>query len=132
MTQLDVSHIFTQEKVDALFPAQKTDDFFEALYGDAGEGAYDIEFKFNRQKGSELVFEFHLKRRKDKCLVCSLTYGLPEVFSRHPIINIKGIAEEIDELLGDNARCTDWRIGNTRSISSDLHTIPVTFKIESP
>jgi len=130
MTQLDVSDLFTQEKVEALFPATKTDDFFEALYGDASEGAYDIKLKFDRQEDSQLMFEFHLTKREDKCLVCSLTYGLPEVFSRHPVINLKGIAQNIDELLGDEAGCTDWKIGATRSVSSELHTIPVTFNIE--
>jgi len=130
MTHPDVSDHFTQKKVAALFPAGKADDFFEALYGDASEGAYDIELKFDRQKDSQLLFEFHLTKREGKCLVCSLTYGLPEVFSRHPIINLAGIARGIDELLGDKAGCTDWKIGDTRSVSSELHIIPVAFKIE--
>lgn len=130
MTQLDVSDLLTREKVESLFPPAKTDDFFEALYGDASEGAYDIELKFDRQEDSQLIFEFHLTKRQGKCLVCSVTYGLPEVFSRHPIINLTGIARRIDEFLGERARCTDWEIGATRSVSSDLHTIPVAFKIE--
>ena len=130
MTQLDVSDLFTPEKVKTLFPETKADDFFEALYGDASEGAYDIELKFDRQEDSQLIFEFRLTKREGKCLVCSLTYGLPEVFSRHPIINLTGIAQSIDELLGSEARCTDWEIGATRSVNSELHTIPVAFKIE--
>lgn len=130
MTQLDVSDLFTQEKVKALFPAAKTDDFFEALYGDASEGAYNIKLKFDRQENSQLIFEFHLTKREGKCLVCSLTHGLPEVFTRHPIINLKGITRSIDEILGDEAGCTEWEIGATQSINSDLHTIPVAFKIE--
>ena len=130
MTKLDFSDHFTQKKVQALFPAGKADDFFEALYGDASEGAYDIQLKFDRQEDSKLLFEFHLTKREGKCLVCSLTYGLPEVFSRHPIINLAGIAQGIDELLGDKAGCTDWKIGATRSVSSELHIIPVAFKIE--
>ena len=130
MTQLDFSDLFTQKKVQALFPAAKADDFFEALYGDASEGAYDIKLKFDRQEDSQLIFEFQLTKREGKCLVCSLTYGLPEVFARHPIINLAGIAQSIDELLGGEARCTDWEIGATRSVSSELHIIPITFKIE--
>ncbi len=35
--------IFTEDRLASIFPAERTDDFFEALFGDAEEGSYDIE-----------------------------------------------------------------------------------------
>ncbi len=72
--------------------------------------------------------EFHLKKRPDKCLVCSLTYGLPQVFSKHPVINVKGIVEQIGQILINKKECkecTGWELGRTQEISDDLHTIPL-------
>lgn len=73
---------------------------------------------------------FRLDRRPDKCLVCSLTYGLPNVFSRYPVIDVKGIVGRIQTLLGPGLTCTGWRLGRTHEISPDLHTIPLTLDIE--
>ena len=66
-----------------------------------------------------------------KCISCSLTYGLPEVFSRHPIINIKGLVQNIDALLDGKIRCVDWRLGSTREISNSVHAIPLEIILES-
>ena len=62
--------------------ATRTDEFFEALYGDAAEGPYDILLKFKGENKNTLHFEFQLKQRPGRCLACNLTYGLPVVFSR--------------------------------------------------
>ena len=129
MTSLDLNNIFTKEKLEDLFPPDKTDDFFEALYGDASEGSYDISLEFNKLKDNHLLFEFHLKKRPGKCLVCSRTHGLPVVFARHPIVDIQGLSEKISELLGDKGCCTGWKIDNTREISRRLHVVPVTFQL---
>jgi len=120
-----VSEIFTRERLDMLFPKDRADSFFDALFGDAGEGSYDISLEFKKQSEDRLEFEFHLKQRPGKCLVCNLTYGLPAVFSRHPVINVKGLVQEIVCLL-DGASGSKWQLGNTREISKKLHIIPLT------
>jgi hypothetical protein len=115
--------IFTVEKMQDIFPAERTDVFFEALFGDAEEGSYDIQLDFAGADGSVLDFEFKLLQRPGKCLVCSLTYGLPQVFSRHPVINMDGITDVVAGLVGSDS--ASWELGNTREISRDLHLIPL-------
>ncbi len=121
--------IFTPEKLAGLFPKDRSDRFFDALYGDAGEGAYDIGFAFNGIEGNRLLFEFQLTQRKGKCLACNLTYGLPNVFSRHPIIDVKGLVEKIDGLLGGSPKIVDWKLGSTCEISRTLHIVPLILSI---
>jgi hypothetical protein len=116
--------IFSKENLDGLFPKDRADDFFDALYGDASEGAYDISLELKGAKGDILQFEFHLEQRPGKCLACNLTYGLPKVFSRHPVINISGLVNGIVRLLGNNTDSVKWKIGATREISEKLHVIP--------
>lgn len=123
------SEVFTEDSLKRLFPESISDDFFEALYGDAEEGAYDISLSYAQCNGNQLEFELRLNQRPGKCLACNLTYGLPEVFNRHPLINIKGLVNGIDDLAGDLATCTDWKIGNTREISRELHIVPLTITI---
>lgn len=119
--------LFTQEKLQRLFPAEKTDQFFDALFGDATEGAYDISLQFKSHSPEQrmLHFELQLHERPGKCLACNLTYGLPEVFSRHPILNIKGLVEEIEQHLAGQASCASWQLGSTKTVSKSLHAIPL-------
>ena len=125
MATNDFSEVLTQEVLKKLFPADKADNFFDALYGDASEGAYDISLEFSdyNEQIKELRLEFHLHERPGKCLACNLTYGLPEVFSRHPILNVKGLVEKIAETIG--MEVSDWSLSMTNSVSKDLHTIPI-------
>ncbi len=127
-----ISKFFTPELLEKLFPPQRTDDFFEALFGDAADGAYDIELKFINDdlENKKIYFELHLLERPKKCLACNLTYGLPEVFSRHPIINIDGLIKDINELLGDTAETKSWSLRNTRQESNELHKIPLVIELE--
>jgi len=129
MKGIESQNLFSKDTMNHIFPEDRTDKFFDALYGDAEEGAYDISFNFKELKHHKLMFEFQLTQRSGKCLVCNLTYGLPEVFSRHPIINIKEIIQKIDTKLPDGIRCIEWTIGNTVEVSSTLHVIPVTILI---
>ncbi|BCS98239.1 hypothetical protein DSLASN_38710 [Desulfoluna limicola] len=121
--------LFTADILAELFPTDLSDQFFEALYGDADEGAYDISLAFVGGDEKTLEFELRLAQRANKCLVCSLTYGLPEVFTRHPLINIKGLVAKIDTLLGDAGTCSDWRIGRTRELSRELHVVPLSIAL---
>jgi len=129
MEKIAFEQLFTQRALRELFPHERADLFFEGLYGDPLEGAYDISLVFKGRDRDTLQFEFRLEQRPGKCLACNLTYGLPEVFSRHPIINIKGLIREIDQILGGQWRCADWRLGLTREVSHELHSLPLIITI---
>ncbi|ACN15784.1 conserved hypothetical protein [Desulforapulum autotrophicum HRM2] len=129
MDMTDAMNLFTKKRLDEIFPADRADAFFEALYGDASEGAYDISLNFSKIEADKLIFEFHLKQRPGKCLACNLTYGLPTVFSRHPIINLDRITSEINTLLDGTALCTGWEVKNTVEVDRSLHLLPVIFSI---
>jgi len=120
-----VQDLFTPETLQALFPPERAHAFFDALFGDAEEGAYDIHLVFQGQAEDTLTLALELHERPGKCLACNLTYGLPGVFSRHPVINLKGLVAEIDTLLGDHATCTGWKLGATRIVAKKLHVIPL-------
>jgi len=131
MIAMDYTQLFSDERLSAIFPPERTDEFFAALFGDADEGSFDISLKFAQhdQDAGRLHFELHLKERPGKCLACNLTFGMPAVFARHPIINIDGVAAEIGQLIADRARCGDWRLGHTRTVSNNLHVIPLTIDL---
>ena len=123
--------LFTPDVLIQLFPKGRSDQFFDALYGDAEEGAYDISLEFSGAQGNQLEFMLRLTQRPGKCITCSLTYGLPKVFSRHPIINIKGLVQNIEARLDGRRRCVDWKIGSTQEISKDAHGIPLGITLKS-
>ena len=130
MEQSQIKKRMTRKNLDRLFPANRSDRFFEALYGDISEGAYDIQLEFKSYSKGKVELEFHLKQRPDKCMACHLTYGLPEVFERHPIINIKRLTEKLEELFEGMIRCTSWKLGFTAEMSNQLHVIPLIVEIE--
>ncbi len=117
--------LFAPDVLKQLFPEDRSDQFFDALYGDAEEGAYDISLEFIGAKGNQLQFMLRLTQRPGKCITCSLTYGLPEVFTRHPIINIKGLVQNIETRLDGRGRCVDWKLGPTQEMSNEIHGIPL-------
>ncbi len=125
-TEAIYGDVLTPEVLKGLFPRERADEFFDALYGDKTEGTYDISLEFAGHSQNKLHLEFHLRQRPGKCLACYLTYGLPEIFSRHPIIDVRGLVQEINRLLDGRARCTDWQLENTQEVSSQLHVIPLT------
>ncbi len=128
----EVKNIFSNDVCARMFPPERSNDFFDAMFGDASEGAYDITLKFEEYSPDkkELNFLLELTERPGKCLACNLTYGLPEVFSRHPVINIKGLTEEIDRELGDKLQVKNWSLGSTRTLSRSTHAIPLIIKAE--
>ncbi len=125
MTTDSLNKLFSSETISKIFPEDMADQFFDALYGDSSEGAYNIGLIFKEHKSNTLTFEFHLTQRPGKCLRCNLTYGLPEVFSRHPLINVKGLVGKIDEQINGQGKCVDWKLGQTIEVSNDLHIIPL-------
>lgn len=123
--------IFTPAILQDLFPTDRSDSFFEALYGDTEEGAYNIEFAYQgyAPKAHSLHFAFNLQERPGKCLACHLTHGLPEVFARHPVIGIAGLVTKIDGLLAGRAECGEWQLGTTQNLSRKLYCVPLTIKL---
>ncbi len=113
----------SKDFLNKLMPKARSDEFFDAIYGDAEEGAYDIKLVLKQQEEKSVTLCFQLHQRPDKCLVCSLTYGLPQVFKRHPLINTAGIVKEVATALGwDPASCT-FELGPTKERSSKMHSI---------
>ena len=129
MNERDYQTLFTETALENIFPGDRADHFFEALYGDSDEGAYDIRLAFTGQADKHLNFEFQLHQRPGKCLACNLTYGLPDVLGRHPVIDIKGLVNKIDTLLDGRAACSGWKIGKTREVSRKLHVIPLMIEL---
>lgn len=127
MDQAVSNQVFTQDYLDTLMPEELSDQFFEALYGDKSDGAYDIRLEFIAANDKRIVLAFNLTQRPGKCLVCSLTYGLPKVFSLHPLINIKGMVKKIEDK-GINVK--SWRLGETEENSDLLHIIPFYLNLE--
>lgn len=130
MKQEAIDALFTPEYLQKLFPRNRTDDFFEALLGDADEGAYDISLTYRGCNGKSIELELLLKERPGHCLACNLTQGLPAVFSRHPVIDLKGVVESVSNDLGDSIRCSDWSLGYTIQKNNGLHAIPLMISLE--
>ena len=126
----DAAAMFDMTWADSVFPPERADAFFEALFGGAEEGAYDIVLRFEAQRGNQYEFIFELHQRPGKCLVCNLTYGLPQVFSRHPIINVKGVAEAVATALGKPPATVTWQLKSTQEFSSSLHGIPLLLTVQ--
>jgi len=130
MAQDSFADIFTTDTLSQLFPHERTNEFFDALFGDANEGAYDIALGYRSSDRDTLVMELELHERPGCCLACNLTHGLPQVFSRHPIINVAGLVEKIDTLLGDTVKCKEWTLGFTEQRGRSLHVIPLKIALE--
>lgn len=122
--------LFTNENLQEIFPPERADAFFDALFGDPKEGAYDIKLVYSGADERTISMELQLMERPGHCLACNLTQGLPTVFSRHPIINIAGIVKEVDKMLAGRARCVDWSLGYTQQKTRNLHAIPLTIILE--
>ena len=130
MNTTAIDAIFTPEALQQLFPSERSNDFFDALFGDADEGAYDIELAYTGTDGKSLNLELRLHERPGRCLVCSLTQGLPQVFARHPIINVAGMVEAINKMLTGLAKCREWSLGRTEQRQKNMHLIPLTIQLD--
>lgn len=122
--------VFSAETCAELMPADTADQFFEALLGDADEGSYDLQLRYRGSDKDTLIFDILLSERPGHCLACNLTYGLPEVFSRHPLINISGMVEKIGHIISDRKRTGNWKLGPTTQQSQSLHSIPLVIELK--
>ena len=121
MTMQDLDQSF----LDNIFPASRADEFFDALFGGAEDGAYDIGLVCREVEAQKVKLAFELRQRPGKCLACNLTYGLPQVFQRHPILNVAGVARDVAAHLGWPAESTKWKLGHTEEVNRELHVIPL-------
>lgn len=126
----NIEQLLTSAVLQEMFPKERSNDFFDALFGDADEGAFDIELSYRGSDEKQLTMELLLHERPGRCLACNLTQGLPQVFSRHPVINITGVVEKLDELLGDSVKCGEWNLGYTEQPSRSLHVIPINITLQ--
>ncbi len=122
--------LFSTDNLQEIFPPERADAFFDALFGDPKEGAYDIKLAYIGSDAQTISMELQLLERPGHCLACNLTQGLPTVFSRHPVINVAGIVKDVDKLLAGQARCVDWSLGYTQQKTKNLHAIPLTITLE--
>lgn len=122
--------VLSKDNLAEIFPSSRSNDFFEALFGDADEGSYDIELAYRELSGNTLIMELRLHERPNRCLACNLTQGLPQVFSRHPIINVQGIVKDLQKLLEKTCRLTSWSLGYTEQHKRSLHVIPLKIAVE--
>ena len=126
-----IDALFNPEALQQLFPKERSNDFFDALLGDASEGAYDIELVYNGTDGKKITLELCLHERPGCCLVCNLTQGLPQVFARHPVINVAGVVEAVDTMLAGQARCREWSLGRTEQRRKEMHLIPLIIQLDN-
>lgn len=128
MSEKDAESLLTREVLEEIFPPERADEFFEALFGDSSEGSFDIGLSFKALRGQVLELEFQLRQRPGKCLACNVTYGLPQVFSRHPVIDVPGVVQQVTSLV-NGSRVEGWELGRTREVSGELHVIPLTITL---
>lgn len=113
-----------QTTLDGIFPPERTDAFFDALFGGAEDGAYDIRLVNRGVADGTAHLAFELRQRPGKCLKCSLTYGLPQVFQRHPVLDVAGVARAVAERLGWEGTPA-WRLAPTEELDAETHAIPL-------
>jgi hypothetical protein len=112
-----------QALLDTIFPASRADAFFDALFGGAEEGAYDIRLVCRSVEAEIITLAFELHQRAGKCLACNLTYGLPQVFQRHPVLQVGAAARAVAQAAGWDADAMRWELGRTQEHSRELHSI---------
>lgn len=53
-----LNQLFSPETINGIFSENLADQFFDALYGDSSEGAYDIGLVFKEHANNTLLFLF--------------------------------------------------------------------------
>ncbi len=122
----EIEALFTPETLEELLPRERVESFFEAFYF-GEEPAYDLGLGFGGLRDRFLRLELLLKARPGKCLACNLTWGLPEVLARHPMLDLAGMIERLQEKLP--FRIESWELGPTEERSPELHVIPLLIRL---
>lgn len=131
LNQEQIKKMMDDAFLASLFPPGRDNEFFDALYGGSEDGAFDIRLVFQgvNEARDEIILAYKLTERPGKCMACSLTTGLPPVFRRHPMINIKGIAEKVAERIGDGWQLKDCDVGHTTPYAPKVNIIPLFIRV---
>ncbi len=122
--------MLSEEKVKGLLPRERIEAFFEAFYF-GEEPAYDLELGLGHfdPERKILRLELRLRARPGRCLACNLTWGLPEVFKRHPALDLAGVVSRLEALLPEGSKVVDWDLGPTEEVNEDLHLVPLIVRL---
>ncbi len=123
----EIEAFFTPETLEELLPREQVEAFFEAFYF-GEEPAYDLALGFGGIQGNVLRLELLLKARPGQCLACNLTWGLPEVFARHPMLDLAGMIKRLEDKL--SYAVESWELGPTEERGPDLHVVPVFVRLK--
>ena len=125
---MEIESLFDSKLLQELLPEEQVKAFFEAFYF-GEEPAYDLSLGFRGLRGNLLILELELKARPNQCLACNLTWGLPEVMERHPMLNLEGVVRRLEEKLPEGVNIISWELGATEQKSPDLHVIPLLIRL---
>ena len=120
-----MSKVLDKAFLESVFPPERTEAFFDALFGGAEEGAYDIVLVCRSEGEGRRNWPLSCISVPENVFACNLTYGLPQVFQRHPILNVAGVARAVAEKLGWPGDKVRWWLGHTEEVSRSLHVIPL-------
>ena len=70
-----MSKVLDKAFLESVFPPERTEAFFDALFGGAEEGAYDIVLVCRSEGEGKAELSFELHQHPGKCLACNLTCG---------------------------------------------------------
>ena len=123
--------MISTESIKNLLPKERVKAFFEAFYFDE-EPAYDLELALGDfdEERRLLRLELRLLARPGQCLACNLTWGLPAVFKKHPILDLEGLVKETEKFLPKGLKVKSWELGPTEERSPELHVIPLLIYLE--
>ncbi len=121
-----IEKLLGPETLNELLPRQNVESFFESFYF-GEEPAYDLSLGFGGISGDLLRLELLLKARPGQCLACNLTWGLPEVMAKHPMLDLAGMIKRLEEKLAVNV--ASWELGPTEERGADLHVIPILVRL---
>ncbi len=124
-----LQEIFTAENLQKLLPPERVEAFFEAFYF-GEEPAYHLKLGAGRVSPDRIHLELHLEARPGKCLACNLTWGLPQVLEKHPLLNLPQTVEELEKLLPQGVKVKRWYLGPTEERTPELHVIPLVIELE--
>jgi len=125
---MDLEHLFDEKTLEELLPREQVEAFFEAFYF-GEEPAYDLSLGFRGVRGNLLLLELQLKARPNQCLACNLTWGLPGVMERHPMLNLEGVVRRLESKLPEGMKVASWELGATEQKNPDLHVIPFLIRL---
>jgi len=126
----DLKEIFNEKVLKQLLPPERIEAFFEAFYF-GEEPAYHLQLGWGESTEGLVRLELQLHARPGKCLACNLTWGLPQVLEKHPLLNLDKTVQDFEKLLPQGHKVKKWYLGHTEERSPELHVIPLLIELTS-